>query len=135
MENSLVAPVDLVFGEEPLRGWGPNMGYLRPGADHLIAWEPQTIAMPEEDGAEKHSLFVGNLPYGCTEDELHEMFSKAGLVTAVRIVHNKQNGRPTGYAFCDFADRCAMQAAFQIFDGSALHGRRLRLDSASRVDK
>mmetsp|Transcript_18335 Transcript_18335/g.33461 ORF Transcript_18335/g.33461 Transcript_18335/m.33461 type:complete len:384 (-) Transcript_18335:88-1239(-) len=78
------------------------------------------------------SIFVGNVPYDAQEDELRELFSKAGPVTSVRLVHDKDTRQPKGYAFCDFADPSLVRDAIEKLNNIEYNGRRLRVDWAER---
>eukprot|EP00927_Polykrikos_kofoidii_P085864 TRINITY_DN9445_c0_g1_i1.p1 TRINITY_DN9445_c0_g1~~TRINITY_DN9445_c0_g1_i1.p1 ORF type:complete len:408 (-),score=69.43 TRINITY_DN9445_c0_g1_i1:120-1343(-) len=78
------------------------------------------------------SIFVGNVPYDAQEDELKEIFGKAGQVTSVRVVCDKDSKQPKGYAFCDFADSAAVQVAIEKLNNYEYNGRKLRVDGAER---
>jgi len=74
------------------------------------------------------SIFVGNVPYDAQEDELRELFAKVGNVTSVRVVCDKDTKQPKGYAFCDFSDTGAVQAAIEKLNNVEYNGRKLRID-------
>lgn len=78
------------------------------------------------------SIFVGNLPYDASEEELRELFSQVGNVTSVRVVCDKDTRQPKGYAFCDFADSVSVQAAIEKLNNVEYNGRKLRVDGAER---
>jgi cleavage stimulation factor subunit 2 len=78
------------------------------------------------------SIFVGNVPYDAQEDELRELFSKAGDCTSVRLVHDKDTRQPKGYAFADFADPSTVGPAIEKLNNIEYNGRRLRVDWAER---
>jgi len=78
------------------------------------------------------SIFVGNVPYDAQEDELRELFAKVGNVTSVRVVCDKDTKQPKGYAFCDFSDTGAVQAAIEKLNNVEYNGRKLRIDWAER---
>jgi RNA recognition motif-containing protein len=70
-------------------------------------------------------LYVGNLPYKCTDEELTELFSRAGTVDNVRVMRDQATGRARGFAFVEMAsDEDAQKAIDQLhqfqFDGRAL---------------
>lgn len=64
-------------------------------------------------------LYVGNIPYSSTEEELRQFFSEFGQVTDVAIVTDRETGRPRGFAFVSFDAEDAARAA------EAAHGREL----------
>eukprot|EP00928_Gymnodinium_smaydae_P047159 TRINITY_DN3145_c0_g1_i1.p1 TRINITY_DN3145_c0_g1~~TRINITY_DN3145_c0_g1_i1.p1 ORF type:complete len:393 (-),score=63.26 TRINITY_DN3145_c0_g1_i1:80-1258(-) len=78
------------------------------------------------------SIFVGNMPYDANEDELKEIFGRAGNVASVRIVVDKETRQPKGYAFVDFGDSVAVQAAIEKLNNYEYNGRKLRVDGAER---
>lgn len=75
-------------------------------------------------------LYVGNLPYSATEEQLTELFSKAGKVDSVRVMRDMATGRARGFAFVEMAtDEEAQKAATQ-FDQYSLGGRALTVNEA-----
>lgn len=74
-------------------------------------------------------LFVGGLPYSTTEDELREMFSQVGTVTAATIIIDKMSGRSKGFGFVEMDDAEA-KAAIEKFDGSDMGGRSIVVNEA-----
>lgn len=74
-------------------------------------------------------LFVGNVAYKATEQELREVFERAGVKpTDVKIVTDRQTGNPRGFAFVEVEDGDAERA--REVTGVELQGRPLRVDSA-----
>merc|ERR1711928_207903 len=78
------------------------------------------------------SVFVGNIPYGVTEEQLKEIFSEAGPVVSFRIVYDRETGRPKGFGFCEFRDVDSAQTAMRSLNGYEIGGRTLRVDNANR---
>ncbi|MBP7149567.1 MAG: RNA-binding protein [Acidobacteria bacterium] len=75
-------------------------------------------------------LFVGNLPYSATADDLRAMFAELGDVTDVHIVMDRETGRPRGFAFVSYAtDEQAARAAQQM-NGKNFGGRPLVVNEA-----
>ena len=72
-------------------------------------------------------LYVGNLPYTVTEDQLRELFSQHGTVTSVSVMMDRDTGRPRGFAFVEMEDGTA---AIQALDGQDFGGRSLRVNEA-----
>ena len=75
-------------------------------------------------------LYVGNLPYRTTDDELNALFSQAGRVESVRVMRDMATGRARGFAFVDMADDESAQKAVSQFHGQPLDGRPLVVNEA-----
>ena len=75
-------------------------------------------------------LYVGNLPFSATEDQLKEIFSQAGAVESARIITDKMSGRSKGFGFVEMATDEAGAAAIAKFNGSDLEGRPLTVSEA-----
>ena len=74
-------------------------------------------------------LYVGNLPFTATEDEITEMFGAHGTVHSVALINDRETGRPRGFGFVEMDDDAAV-AAMQALDGSDMGGRALRVNEA-----
>ncbi|EDV24679.1 uncharacterized protein TRIADDRAFT_56724 [Trichoplax adhaerens] len=82
------------------------------------------------------SVFVGNIPYEATEEQLKDIFGSAGPVVSFRLVYDRESGKPKGYGFCEFQDKETALSAMRNLSGYELNGRSLRVDSAaSEKDK
>ena len=75
-------------------------------------------------------LYVGNIPFSASEDELREAFAAHGEVTAVDVIMDRETGRPRGFAFVEMADESAARAAIESLDGKDFGGRDLRVNEA-----
>lgn len=75
-------------------------------------------------------LYVGNLSYDVTEDELRDLFSQQGEVSDVAIVTDRETGRPRGFAFVTMADTAGTEAAIQNLHGKDFNGRPLTVNEA-----
>ena len=75
-------------------------------------------------------LYIGNLPYRTSEDELRGLFGQAGEVVDVAIPIERESGRPRGFAFVEMADAAAAAQAIQQFNGYVLLGRELRVNES-----
>ena len=75
-------------------------------------------------------LYVGNIPFSTTEDELRSIFQQHGPVGSVSVITDRETGRPRGFAFVEMEDAGAADAAMQALDGSELGGRSLRVNEA-----
>lgn len=76
-------------------------------------------------------LYVGNLPYSMSEKELADVFTKAGLVTDVAIVMDRDTGRSKGFGFVEMADEAAAMAAVQQLNGAQVGGRTIKVAEAN----
>jgi len=70
------------------------------------------------------TLYVGNLPWTLTEDELADTFGRLGDIQAVRIITDRETGRSRGFGFVE-VDGIALQEAIEAMNGFELQGRRL----------
>src|SRR5512140_3446820 len=75
-------------------------------------------------------LFVGNLDFNTTAEELRELFSQAGRVVNVSVPTDRATGRPRGFAFVEFETDEQAEAAMGRFNGHELGGRALRVNEA-----
>lgn len=73
----------------------------------------------------KHDVFVGNLSYNTTAESLQEIFCKVGTVANVRIVTDRDTGRPRGFAFIEYDDAATALSAIRNLDGYDLNGRKV----------
>lgn len=75
-------------------------------------------------------IYVGNLPYSATEDELREAFGAHGAVGSVKIVMDRDTGRSKGFGFVEMPNSSEAEQAIRAIDGSELGGRNLRVNEA-----
>lgn len=75
-------------------------------------------------------LYVGNLPYSATEEELSSLFGQAGTVTSVAIIKDRETGRSKGFAFIEMSSSDEAQKAISMLTGHMLGGRDLRVSIA-----
>jgi len=74
-------------------------------------------------------IYVGNLPYSATEDELRELFGAHGEVESVNLITDRETGRPRGFGFVEMASEGA-DAAIQAINGTEMGGRSLNVNEA-----
>ncbi|KEP60264.1 UNVERIFIED_CONTAM: RNA recognition motif-containing protein [Hammondia hammondi] len=95
-------------------------------------------ARSKEDWQEKVSrscvVYVGNLNFSTTEDELYEVFSQAGLIRRVVMGLNRQTRAPCGFAFVEFFRPRSAQIAVSVLNGCSCDGRVIRVDADSGED-
>jgi RNA recognition motif-containing protein len=75
-------------------------------------------------------LYVGNLPYSATEDQLTELFSRAGKVESVRVMRDMATGRARGFAFVEMGTDEEAQKAISEFHEQQMDGRALVVNEA-----
>jgi RNA recognition motif-containing protein len=75
------------------------------------------------------TLYVGNLPFSATEAELRGLFEQHGTVESVKVVSDRDTGRPRGFGFVDMPIADA-QNAVQHMNGFEMNGRALRVNEA-----
>uniref|UniRef100_A0A093Y7F2 Cleavage stimulation factor subunit 2 n=1 Tax=Talaromyces marneffei PM1 TaxID=1077442 RepID=A0A093Y7F2_TALMA len=74
------------------------------------------------------SVFLGNIPYNLTEEQVKDILSTAGTVTKFRLMMNPETGKPKGYGFADFADADAAASAVRNLNDYEIMGRKIRVD-------
>jgi RNA recognition motif-containing protein len=76
------------------------------------------------------NIFVGNLSYQTTQEELHSAFATYGGVERVNIVTDRDTGQPRGFAFVEMTEAQEAQTAITQLNGAELHGRALNVNEA-----
>ena len=75
-------------------------------------------------------LYVGNLPYEITQDQLQKLFAEVGAVESVDVITDKMTGRAKGFAFVDMATEKDAQEAIKKYNGYSLDDRTLVVNEA-----
>ena len=75
-------------------------------------------------------LFVGNIEWGVSEDDLQELFSQYGEIEELVVVKDKFSGRPKGFGFVTYANDKDADDAVSKLDGHELNGRKLNVNEA-----
>ena len=75
-------------------------------------------------------IFVGNLEFSATEQDVRQLFERYGVVDTVRIMTDRETGRPRGFGFVEMFDDTAARAAITGLQGAALGGRTLNVNEA-----
>lgn len=73
-------------------------------------------------------LFIGNLSFKVTEDQLTELFSQAGKVVSVAIPTDRETGRKRGFAFVEMETQEEADAAVKQFNGQSIEGRQIAVN-------
>jgi RNA recognition motif-containing protein len=75
-------------------------------------------------------VYVGNLAYSTTEDELRALFSQAGTVASVALIKDRDTGQSKGFAFVEMSSQVEAQKAISTFNGRDLNGRDMTVNLA-----
>jgi RNA recognition motif-containing protein len=75
-------------------------------------------------------LYVGNLSYNVSEDDLRELFAQAGEIKEVTLIMDRDTRRPKGFGFVEFMTQADAEKAIQMFNEHELDGRRLTVNMA-----
>ncbi len=75
-------------------------------------------------------IYVGNLPFSSSEDDLKDVFGRHGAVASVNIITDRETGRPRGFAFIEMEEASAADDAIRALDGSDLGGRNIKVNEA-----
>uniref|UniRef100_A0A0R3S5C8 RRM domain-containing protein n=1 Tax=Elaeophora elaphi TaxID=1147741 RepID=A0A0R3S5C8_9BILA len=94
-----------------------------------------TKTAPSATDRSARSVFVGNISYEVGEEQLKQVFAQVGAVVHLRLVHDRDTGKPKGYGFCEYNDAQTAESAIRNLNGFELNGRPLRVDSAAGGDR
>ncbi|MCA8999813.1 MAG: RNA-binding protein, partial [Planctomycetaceae bacterium] len=75
-------------------------------------------------------LYVGNLSYNTTEDDLKDLFEQAGNVVSVTVIKDRETGRSKGFGFVEMESEDAAAAAIEALNGQPHEGRNLTVNEA-----
>ncbi|MEP4079345.1 RNA recognition motif domain-containing protein [Haloferula sp.] len=75
-------------------------------------------------------MYVGNLSFQTTSQELQDVFAQHGEVTDVHLPTDRESGRPRGFAFVTMGSKDAMESAIKALDGTDLDGRTIKVNEA-----
>ncbi len=76
------------------------------------------------------NIYVGNLSYGVSDDNLREVFEAYGDVSSAKVITDKYSGRSKGFGFVEMDDDSQAQAAIDQLDGAEIDGRPVRVNEA-----
>tara|TARA_R110002096_G_scaffold324349_6_gene518439 strand:+ start:2092 stop:2376 length:285 start_codon:yes stop_codon:yes gene_type:complete len=76
------------------------------------------------------NIYVGNLSYDVSDDNLREVFEAYGEVSSAKVITDKYSGRSKGFGFVEMADDAQATAAVEQLDGAELDGRPVRVNEA-----
>ena len=78
----------------------------------------------------ENKIYVGNLSYDTTEDDLRTLFAQAGTVTSVALIKDRDTGQSKGFAFVEMSNQSEAEKAIQTFNGYTLSNRPLKVNLA-----
>ncbi|CAG4946769.1 unnamed protein product [Colias eurytheme] len=87
---------------------------------------PLNMSLEEKIEADNRSVYVGNVDYGATAEELEQHFHGCGSINRVTILCNKFDGHPKGFAYIEFGDKDSVQTAMAM-DESLFRGRQIKV--------
>jgi len=76
------------------------------------------------------NIYVGNLPYSATEEQLRNMFGQYGEVVSASIIKDRDTGRSKGFGFVEMSDDAAAEEAIQALNEADMNGRNLKINQA-----
>ncbi|MBM4289249.1 MAG: RNA-binding protein [Deltaproteobacteria bacterium] len=80
-------------------------------------------------------LYVGNLSFETTEEQLSTLFSEAGYVTSAKIITDRNSGQPRGFGFVEMETKSSGQKAISMLNGRTIDGRPLAVNEAKPQHK
>jgi len=80
-------------------------------------------------------LYVGNLPFGASEEDLRKLFAEAGAIQSVKIVTDSYSGRSRGFGFVEMASQAEAEKAISLVNGKAFMERTLIVSEAKPQKK
>lgn len=75
-------------------------------------------------------LYIGNLPYSATDNDLQQLFSQAGVVESAKVISDRDTGRSKGFGFVEMSTDAEAAEAIKKLDGSTMDGRKIAVNEA-----
>jgi RNA recognition motif-containing protein len=75
-------------------------------------------------------LYVGNLSYETTEDDLRTLFAQAGTVTSVTLIKDRATGRSKGFGFIEMSSQSEVEQAIKMLNGTSVSNREIKVNIA-----
>ena len=77
-----------------------------------------------------NKLYVGNLSYATTDDELRQLFGQAGTVASVEVIKDRDTGKSKGFGFVEMSSQADAENAIKMFNGYSLGNRPIKVSIA-----
>jgi RNA recognition motif-containing protein len=81
------------------------------------------------------NIYVGNLAFDVTEDEIKVMFDEFGKVESVKLIKDRFSGRSKGFGFVDMPDNSEADQAIKVLNGNLIKGRHIKINHADSGGK
>lgn len=81
------------------------------------------------------NIYVGQLPYSVTEDELRNMFTEFGEVASINLIKDRFSGQSKGFGFIDMPSNSEADKAIKALNKSSLNGREIKVNQAEQRKK
>ncbi len=79
------------------------------------------------------NIYIGNLSFNATEEELEKLFSERGKVSSVDIIKDKFTGKSRGFAFVEMPDQTEAESAIQALNGKKVKDRNIKVNQARSI--
>ncbi|MGI9227544.1 MAG: RNA recognition motif domain-containing protein [Gammaproteobacteria bacterium] len=76
------------------------------------------------------NIYIGNLPYNTSEDDLRDLFSAHGEVSSVNVIIDRDSGRSKGFGFVEMPDKAQAESAINAINQTDVNGRSVRVNEA-----
>ena len=76
------------------------------------------------------NIYIGNLPYSISEDDLRDLFASHGEVSSANIIIDRDSGRSKGFGFVEMPDKAQAESAINALNESDVQGRNVRVNEA-----
>ncbi len=76
------------------------------------------------------NIYIGNLPYNTSEDDLRDLFSAHGEVSSVNVIIDRDSGRSKGFGFVEMPDKAQAESAINAINQTDVSGRSVRVNEA-----
>ena len=81
-------------------------------------------------------IYVGNLPYSMSDNDLNNLFAEFGTVHSARIINDRESGRSKGFGFVEMGSQAEAEAAIEALNGHEVSGRALTVNEAKpQIDR
>lgn len=76
------------------------------------------------------NIYIGNLSYGVSDDQLKEVFEAYGSVSSAKVITDRNSGRSKGFGFVEMDNKAEAEAAIEQLDGAEIDGRTVKVNEA-----